>query len=165
MSLTVRPSVRILGEGAVTLRFVLRSASAVALMLGAILSASPIRASEPGDVAGAFGASLVRQDAPGLRKVFPSEGKIRLSLRVLGPEDGLYGPGQAEAIFRELLTKTAVRSFDVSRVESDGRTGGLAILRLAVTDRDGHDRRVGLRLTLEPERGTWVVREVREAPE
>jgi hypothetical protein len=135
------------------------------LALSAAVAIHPEVDAPPASSARAFGEALTRRDAAGLRKGFPSEGKVRLSLRVLGPEDGLYGPGQAEAIFRELLTKTTVRSFEVSRVESDGRTGGLAILRLAVTDRDGHDRRVGLRLTLEPERGTWVVREVRESPE
>lgn len=156
----------ILGVGDSLVR---RPRPAVLLLLVLAVSAAVESRSEPdappARAARAFGEALVRPDAAGLRAAFPHAGKVRLSLRVLGPEDGLYGPGQAEAVFRELLTKTAVRSFDVSRVESDGRTGGLAILRLVLTDRDGHDRRVGLRLTLEPERGTWVVREVREAPE
>lgn len=137
----------------------------LSLAVAAAVVAYPETDEPPARTARAFGEAMVRRDAAGLRAAFPHAGKVRLSLRVLGPEDGLYGPGQAEAIFRELLTRTVVRSFDVSRVESDGRTGGLAVLRLAVTDRDGHDRRVGLRLTLEPERATWVVREVRESPE
>ena len=112
-----------------------------------------------------FGSALVASRSSALRAVLPSEGKVRLSLKRMGPEEGSFASGQVEAVFRDFLAKGTVRGFTLVSVDSDGRTAALAVAHADIVDRDGRTARVGFRLSLEPEGSHWIVREVREAPE
>lgn len=141
----------------------------VLVVVGAALMASTDASSQDIDGARAaaerFGSALTSGRASALRAVLPAQGKVRLSLRHLGPEDGAFASGQVEAVFASFLTAGSVRSFSVVSVDSDGRTAALAVARAEVTDRDGRSARVAFRLSLEPETGRWVLREVRETTE
>lgn len=134
-----------------------------------VVSLAVSGAAEPGDGAKAaaerFGSALVSARSSALREVLPSQGKVRLSLKRLGPEEGSFASGQVEAVFREVLAQGAVRGFTLVSVDSDGRTAALVVARAEVVDRDGRAARVGFRLSLEPEGSRWILREVRETPE
>lgn len=112
-----------------------------------------------------FGSALLTSDAAALRPILPSNGKVRVDLRRLGPEDGLFGAGQVEALFKDFLSTATVRSFDVVRLESDGRSSALARARAVLVDREGRPGRVTIHLAFQPEDGRWVLREVKETAE
>ena len=112
-----------------------------------------------------FGRALVGGSAEGLRPILPEHGRVHLSLSRLGPEEGLFGARQVEALFRDFLAKGKISSFDVMRCEGDGRRSALARGRAAITDRDGRSGRIGLHLGLEQEAARWVLREVKETAE
>ena len=77
------------------------------------LSVPALAQDEPRVAAEAFGNALVSGKANRLRALLPDEGKIRLKLVRLGTQDGFYGAGQVEAIFRALtrLDRAAVLIF------------------------------------------------------
>jgi hypothetical protein len=120
---------------------------------------------EPRVAAEAFGNALVSGRADRLRPLLPGEGKIRLRLTRFGAEDGFYGAGQVEAIFRDFLAKGSVKSFEVARVESDGRAYALVHARIALVDREGRQGRVTMHLAFQPEGGGWALREIKELRE
>ncbi len=113
----------------------------------------------------AFGRALVRGQASSLRAVLPERGKVHLVLNRMGPEEGFYGAGQVEALFRDFLAAGAVTSFEVSRLESDGHSSTLVHSRAQIKDREGRPARVALHLAFQPEDGRWVLREVKETAE
>jgi hypothetical protein len=149
--------------------FPVRFLAASILCAALVSSVAPPAAAETADAARAaaerFGSALLSSRAAALREVLPSEGKVHLSLKRLGPEEGSFASGQVEAVFRDFLAKGAVRGFTLVSVTSDGRTAAWAVARAEVVDRDGRTARVGFRLSLEPEGSRWILREVREAPE
>jgi hypothetical protein len=112
-----------------------------------------------------FGRALVAGSAEALRPILPERGRVHLILARLGPEEGLFGARQVEALFRDFLASGKVTSFSVMRCESDGRRSALAHGRAAITDRDGRQGRIGLHLGFEPEGERWVLREVKETAE
>lgn len=112
-----------------------------------------------------FGSALLAADAASLKSILPAYGKVRVELRRLGPEDGVFGAGQVEALFKDFLSSAKVRSFEVIRLESDGRSSALARGRAVLTDRDGRPCRVAIHLAFQPEDGRWVLREVKELAE
>ena len=112
-----------------------------------------------------FGRALVAGSAEALRPILPERGRVHLTLGRLGPEEGLFGARQVEALFRDFLAKGKVASFDVTRCESDGQNSALAHGTASITDRDGRSGRIGLHLGLEQEAERWVLREVKETPE
>jgi hypothetical protein len=116
-------------------------------------------------VARRFGAALTHGDAGALRPLLPARGKVKVTLDVLGEAQGSYGVSQVEALLREGLGRTTVRSFETQRVESDAATFALVRCRAAAVDRQGRTVRVVLHLSLQPEGGGWSVREIRESPE
>ena len=112
-----------------------------------------------------FGSALTSGDASRLRPLLPKRGKVRVALTHIAETQGSYGSGQVEAIFREALGRSSVRSFEASRLESDGSSFALVTCRASVVDRQGRTAKVALHLSLQPEDGAWVVREIRESPE
>jgi len=146
------------------LRYVTLSILAAAIVV-VPLRAFPNDQDAPRIAAERFGAALTSARPSALREVLPNTGKIRLSLRRLGPEEGAFASGHVEVVFRDFLSSGSVRTFTVVTVDSDGRTAALAVARAEVIDRDGRAARVGFRLALEPEHDRWVLREVRETTE
>jgi len=112
-----------------------------------------------------FGRALVAGKAEALRPILPEQGKVHISLSRLGPEEGSFGARQVEAVFRDVLAKGTVSSFEVVRCENDGRRSALAHGRATITDRDGRGGRVAFHLGFEPEGDRWVLREVKETAE
>lgn len=141
----------------------------VTFVLAAALAASAVLCSQEVDgarsAAERFGSALTSGRSSALRSVLPSQGKVRLSLHRLGPEEGVFASGQVEALFASFLSSGSVRAFSVVSVDSDGKTAALAVARADVTDRDGRTARIGFRLSLEPEADRWILREVRETSE
>jgi hypothetical protein len=115
--------------------------------------------------AATFGRALVKGSAEALRPILPERGRVHLTLARLGPEEGLFGARQVEAVFRDFLASGKVASFDVVRCASDGGRSALAHGRAAIVDRDGRSGRIGLHLGFEPEGERWVLREVKETAE
>jgi hypothetical protein len=115
--------------------------------------------------ANVFGQALVAHQASALRPILPQQGRVHLSLIRLGPEEGLFGAQQVEAVFREFLASGSVASFEVLRCESDPKRSALAHGRAAITDREGRRGRIGIHLGFEPEGDRWVLREVKETAE
>jgi hypothetical protein len=115
--------------------------------------------------AAAFGKALVTGRADALRPILPERGRVHLTLLRLGPEEGLFGAQQVEALFRDFLVRGTVSSFDVSRCEGDPRGEATAHATAAIIDREGRSGRIGLHLGFEPEGGRWVLREVKETAE
>jgi hypothetical protein len=112
-----------------------------------------------------FGQALVASQPEGLRAILPERGNVRLVLVRLGPENGSFGAGQVEALFRDFLSVGQVRTFEVLRLQSDGTSSALVQGRAVIVDRDGRPGRVALHLALEPEGSRWVLREVKETSE
>ena len=115
--------------------------------------------------AATFGRALVAGSAEALRPILPEHGRVHLTLARLGPEEGLFGARQVEALFRDFLASGKVASFEVLRCDSDGPRSALARGRAAITDREGRTGRIGLHLGFEPEGERWVLREVKETAE
>jgi hypothetical protein len=109
-----------------------------------------------------FGEALKSSDTTLLRAILPQQGRIRLNLQCLGPVEGFFSSGQAEALFREFLEQGSVRSFEVIDLELDSRSFAIARGRSHLTDREGRPARVDIHLAFQPEGGRWVLREVRE---
>ena len=112
-----------------------------------------------------FGRALVTGNAGALRPILPNQGRVRISLSRLGPEEGSFGARQVEALFRDFLAKGKVASFEVVRCENDGRRSALAHGRATITDRDGRGGRIAFHLGFESEGERWVLREVKETAE
>ena len=115
--------------------------------------------------AATFGRALAAGSAEALRPVLPERGRVHLTLVRLGPEEGLFGARQVEALFRDFFARGKVASFEVKHCESDGRGSALAHGRAAIVDREGRSGRIGLHLGFEQEGGRWVLREVKETAE
>jgi hypothetical protein len=137
--------------------------------IGALVAASLVGAAAPPDpareAAKIFGHALVTSDAAKLRRVLPESGKVYLSLSRLGPEEGSFGPGQVEALVGDFLAAGSVRSFDVIRIESDGRSTALVHARALIVDREGRSGRALMHLAFETEGDRWVLREIKETAE
>lgn len=116
-------------------------------------------------VARRFGEALTQGDASALRSVLPRSGKVKVTLDVLGEAQGSYGSSQVEALLREALARTTVRSFETQRVDSDASSFALVRCRASAVDRQGRAVRVAFHLSLQPEDGGWSVREIRESAE
>ena len=112
-----------------------------------------------------FGRALVSRSAEGLRPILPERGRVHLTLSRLGPEEGLFGARQVEALFRDFLASGKVASFDIGRCETGEGRSALVHGKAAITDRDGRSGRVGLHLAFEREGERWVLREVKETAE
>jgi hypothetical protein len=111
-----------------------------------------------------FGQALSLADAAKLEPILPSEGKVRVRLLRLGPEQGSFGAGQVEALLQDFLRQGTVPSFEVVRTEAADETFALVKALARVVDREGTDADVYLHLTFQPEGGRWVLREIRETP-
>lgn len=144
-------------------------AVAVAAALALVVSSSAVAddkdETEARSAARIFGQALLRSKAADLRPILPAEGKVHMSLVRLGPEEGTFAPNQVEALFQQFLSGAVVRSFDLIRLESDGRSTSLVHARLVLHDRDGRAARVSLHLAFQPEADRWVLREVKETAE
>jgi len=111
-----------------------------------------------------FGQALVAGAAGQVRPVLPVHGSVRLQLVRLGPVHGSFTAGQVETLLRDFLDRAVVRSFETVRIEHDPNGVALARMRLRLTDRDGREGAVELRLGLRAEEERWVLREIRETP-
>ena len=130
-------------------------------LLGCVVLASLTFGADPRGTVDAFGAALVQGSADGLRAILPSEGKVRVHLVRLGPQDGALRGGQLHAVLLDFLGHGNVQSFKLQTIE---HSGGLALAsaQLAVIDDQGQAN-VRLHLSLEPENDRWVLREIRES--
>ena len=135
------------------------------ILIAAALAAAPAAAqADPRVAAEAFGNALVSGRADRLRSILPSEGKVRLKLDRFGPEDGFFGAGQVEALFRDFLKRGSVSAFEVVRVDSDSAYA-LVHARTALVDREGRQARAILQLAFQPEAERWILREIKELRE
>ena len=131
-----------------------------------LAAATPVAAGdEARSAANTFGNALVARSAEALRPILPQQGRVHLTLIRLGPEEGLFGARQVEAVFRDFLAGGKVVSFELTRCESDPKRSALAHGRATIVDRDGRGGSVGFHLGFEPEGGRWVLREVKETAE
>lgn len=112
-----------------------------------------------------FGLALTSGKADLLRPALPEHGRLHLSLARLGPEEGFFGAGQVEALFRDFLAEGKVSSFEVLRFECDHQSTALVHGRALLTDRQGRKARLSIHLALQPEAGRWVLREIKETAE
>lgn len=141
---------------------------AVVFVLACALAAaaSPAEAGNDGEAAAhIFGDALVARRAEALRPILPRQGRVHLSLVRLGPEEGLFGARQVEAVLRDFLAGGRVVSFEIKRCESDPHRSALAHGRATIVDREGRTVGIGLHLGFEPEGDRWVLREVKETAE
>jgi hypothetical protein len=131
--------------------------------LAAVVAAAPAE-DAPRAAAQQLGGALVAHDASRLRPILPARGKVRLQLARLGPEQGSFGAGQVEAVFRDALRQVRVQEFTIERLQL-APEGQLALVeaRAALTDRAGRPCSTVLHLTLAPEDSRWVLRGIREA--
>lgn len=137
-----------------------------ALVLAIVLAVFSAQADDGARAAATtFGKALMTAKAEALRPILPARGRVHLALVRLGPEEGLFGAQQVEALFREFLARGTMVSFDVTRCESRERGSARAHAAAAITDRDGRSGRIGLHLGFEPEGDRWVLREVKETAE
>jgi hypothetical protein len=112
-----------------------------------------------------FGLALTQAELSRLKPLLPRRGKVHLRLQHLGPEQGSYSAGQVLALLDDFLQVGSVRSFELSpRCDGDRRRYSLVRGRADVRDREGRDVVVELHLTLVPEDGRWILREIRETP-
>ena len=109
-----------------------------------------------------FGQALTTGQASLLRPILPASGKVHLAVSSLVPEEGYFGASQVEALLADFLSQGSVRSFEVLRLESDGKTNALARGRAVLTDRQGRPVRLGIHLAFQTEDDRWVVREIKE---
>ena len=112
-----------------------------------------------------FGQALTSGQASLLRPILPTSGKIHLAATRLVPEEGYFGASQVEALLGDFLSQGSVRSFEVLRLESDGKTSALARGRAVLTDRQGRPARLGIHLSFQTEDDRWVLREIKETLE
>jgi hypothetical protein len=112
-----------------------------------------------------FGQALTSGQASVLRPILPANGKVHLAISHLVPEEGYFGASQVEALLADFLSQGSVRSFEVLRLESDGKTNALARGRAVLTDRQGRPVRLGIHLAFQTEDDRWVVREIKEIVE
>lgn len=112
-----------------------------------------------------FGRALVAGRAEALRPILPEHGKVHLALTRLGPEEGVFGANQVEAVFRDFFASGKIASFDVTRYDGDARRSALVHATAVITDREGRSGRIGVHLGFEPEGERWVIREVKESAE
>src|SRR5712672_3335648 len=116
---------------------------ALLLATGFTVAAPP--AGEAGRAAATtFGAALTAGSAAALRPILPERGRVHLALSRLGPEEGLFGAQQVEALFREFLAHGTMSSFQLIRFESEPGRGAVAHGTAAIVDREGHRVPVGL---------------------
>ncbi len=150
-------------------RIGLRSALAIALVASALLVAGPAPAAtgeeDARKAARLFGQALTSGQASLLRPILPDGGKIHLAASRLVPEEGYFGASQVEALLGDFLSQGAVRSFELMRLESDGKTNALAHARAVLTDRQGRPVRLGIHLAFQAEESRWVLREIKETLE
>ena len=136
----------------------------LSLTLAALVAVPALAQADPRVAAEAFGNALVSGRADRLRSILPGEGKVRLKLDRFGPEDGFFGAGQVEAIFRNFLKQGSVRSFEVTRGDSD-TAYALVHARVVLVDREGRQARVTMQLAFQPESDHWILREIKELRE
>jgi hypothetical protein len=138
------------------------------VLLGLILAAVTV-AQSPGESGAksaveSFGRGLADGDLSLIRPLLPQEGKVRLNLDRLGPEQGSFSASQVEALLRDFLAEGSVQSFGATRVEHDPNGVALASARVELTDKQGRRGTVDLHLTFQPDGQRWVLREIRETP-
>jgi len=150
-------------------RFALGRALVAALLVAPLLAAPSSRAAtgeeEARKSARLFGQALTTGQASLLRSILPVDGKIHLAVNRLVPEEGYFGASQVEALLGDFLSQGSVRSFEVLRLESDGKTNALARGRAVLTDRQGRPARLGIHLSFQIEDDHWVLREIKETLE
>jgi len=112
-----------------------------------------------------FGRALISEELSRLKPLLPRRGKVHLRLEHLGPEQGSFSAGQVLALLGDFLKVGTVRTFQLSpRCEGDRRKYTLVRGQAEVIDRDGRNLVIELRLTIVPEDGRWILREIRETP-
>lgn len=135
------------------------------LLVPAAASARPpLGEQEAASAAQRFGQALLREDAPALKALLPRQGKVRARLEFLGPAQGSLSAEQLTALIQDFMRRGRVGSFEVVRTEVD--EARLALVQGVVTlvDREGRKHSRRLDLSFQPEAGSWVLREIREAP-
>jgi hypothetical protein len=147
------------------------------MLVGAVLAAvlavtsfGSARAEDAGEgearrSARVFGQALTSGQASLLRAILPTGGKVHVAVPKIVPEEGWFTGSQVEALLADFLSQGSVRSFEVLRLESDGKTNALARGRAVLTDRQGRPQRLGIHLAFQPEDERWVLREIKETLE
>jgi len=112
-----------------------------------------------------FGQALTSGQASLLRTILPTAGKVHFAVPRIVPEEGWFTASQLEALLADFLSQGSVRSSEVLRLESDGKTAAFARGRAVATDRQGRPLRLGIHLAFEPEDDRWILREIKETLE
>lgn len=133
------------------------------LVLSALAGVAGTGEAEAKTAALEFGRTLTRGKPSQLRSLLPDQGRVRLKLLHLGPEEGSYSPDQVEALFNNFLLEGEVRSFDLVRMNCSDDQFALVDARVQLIDREGRPQRSGLHITFQPEQARWVLREIRES--
>ncbi len=133
----------------------------VALPVSAAADAAAI---EVRRVALEFGNALIGRDLSLLEPMLPGQGRVRMRLLCLGPEDGTFSPAQVRMLLHEFLADGAISEFRVLSIDGDRSRFAMIHTRANITDRDGRPARLDLHLSFRNERGRWVLREIHESP-
>ena len=108
---------------------------------------------------------MIAGDASLLAPILPGQGKVKLKLDRLGPEEGSFSSSQVSALVAEFLASGRIEAFNVTRVEHDPHGVALASARVVLMDKQSRKASVMLHLTFQTEGDRWVVREIRETPQ
>jgi len=129
------------------------------------VSAEP--AAPPGDAGNAadhFARALQGSNAGMIGAMLPDQGKIRLRLRRLGPEEGAFSGRQVESLFRDFFRGGIIRSAKVEGVDQQSGTYALGRVRATGVDAEGRPLDFRLHLGFQLENDRWALREIRETP-
>ena len=114
-------------------------------------------------VVGAIEKAFTHNDARLLRSALPKRGKVYISTRTLGIEDGYYGPDQLVALLDRIFRLRPTRRFtwEPPRTPPSGQPVSLtAVWRYR--PKGGSRSSTRLRFVVAPESSGWSVREIRE---
>lgn len=115
-------------------------------------------------VVGAIEKAFTHNDARLLRSALPNRGKVYLSTRTLGIEDGYYGPDQLVALLDRIFHLRPTRRFtwEPPRTLPSGQPVSLtAVWRYR--PKDGSISSIRLRFIVAPGNSGWSVRKIRES--
>ena len=141
---------------------------AAVLLLAVVLQQAPagegLGEEQARAAANVFGTALTRGDSGLLVSILPTKGKVRTRLGCLSPEEGVFSPGQVQALFSDFLRQGTVRQFTVTRVDHSPGSHAFVRTEAEIVDPERRPRRVEIHLTFHAEEGRWILREVRASP-
>ena len=139
-------------------------ASLLAALLALTAAGQTVNESSAGAAAKRFAMALEGSNASLLGELLPGQGKVRLKLRRLGPEDGSFSARQVQTLLRDFFRQGSIESVSVERLDQETGTYALAQLHARGIDREGRPMELRLHLSFQSEDNRWTLREIRETP-